>query len=138
MMTRERSLEVCRVEELPPGSRRVVQTATGRRIVVYNVGGELYALGSVCPHQAGPVGVEDGLVTGTTRTKIACDGRYEPEWIRDGEIVRCGWHLFEFEIQTGRALTDPEMKLPTYAVRIVTDETPRDGNAGQARIVVEV
>lgn len=138
MPTRERTLEVCRVDELPPGSRKVVQTATGRKIVVYNVAGEIYALGSICPHQAGPVGVQDGLVTGTTRSRISCDGGYEPEWIREGEIVRCGWHLFEFEIQTGRALADPEMKLPTYAVHIVPDEGQPGGNDGQAKIVVEV
>jgi nitrite reductase/ring-hydroxylating ferredoxin subunit len=104
---------------------------SGRTIVVYNVSGTYHALGSICPHQGGPVGVEDGLVTGTTRMRLTCDDRLEPEWIREGEIVRCGWHLYEFDIATGRALTDDQLRLATYPVRVEA------GDGGLPVVVVE-
>ena len=35
---------------------------------------------------------------------------------RDGEILRCAWHGWEFEIETGRSLVDPRVRAKTYKV----------------------
>jgi nitrite reductase/ring-hydroxylating ferredoxin subunit len=37
---------------------------------------------------------------------------------RDGEIIRCPWHLWEFEIATGRCLVDARMRVKTYPTTI--------------------
>ena len=40
------------VDEIPPGTRKIVEIA-GRSIGVFNVGGEFFALRNRCPHQGG-------------------------------------------------------------------------------------
>src|SRR3712207_4143865 len=40
------------------------------------------------------------------------------EYGREGEIVRCALHGWEFEIATGRALADPRMRARTYDVTV--------------------
>jgi 3-phenylpropionate/trans-cinnamate dioxygenase ferredoxin subunit len=44
-------------------------------------------------------GTRAALVTST------CPGRYETS--RAGEIIRCPWHAWEFDLRTGRSITDP-------------------------------
>ncbi len=41
-------------------------------------------------------------------------------WQRDGEILRCPWHGWEFDIPTGRTITDPTKRIPSY--RVVVEE----------------
>jgi nitrite reductase/ring-hydroxylating ferredoxin subunit len=103
---------VCAVEDLPPGARKIVQV--GRRSVgVFNVAGRFHALHNRCPHKGGPLCA--GKVTGTT---LPTRGRDFP-YGREGEILRCAHHGWEFEIATGRALADPRVRARTYAVEIV-------------------
>ena len=45
---------VCKVEDLPPGERKIVK-AGPRSIGVFNVYGEYYAIRNSCPHQGGPL-----------------------------------------------------------------------------------
>lgn len=97
--------------ELAPGDRRMV-TVAGRTIGVFNVAGEFYALHNGCPHKGGPLC--EGRICGTTLPA----GGYEFRYGRDGEIVRCAWHGWEFEIATGRALADPAVRARTYPVSV--------------------
>ena len=43
---------VAAVEEIPPGQRKLV-AVSGRNIVVFNLGGEFFALNNRCPHRGG-------------------------------------------------------------------------------------
>src|SRR5439155_21585233 len=81
---------VCGLAELPAGQRRIVEVE-GRSIGVFNVHGSLYALPNVCPHQGAPLCL--GLVTGLMRP--SAPGVFE--WTREGEILRCPWHGWEFD-----------------------------------------
>ena len=87
--------------ELPPGGRKVVELE-GRSIGVFNIDGELFALRNRCPHQGGPLclGVVSGLALATTPDDL--------RYIRRGEILRCPWHQWEFDIRTGQSWVDPE------------------------------
>jgi nitrite reductase/ring-hydroxylating ferredoxin subunit len=112
---------VAPVEEISPGQRRLVVPFRGRAgIGVFNVGGELYALRNLCPHKSGPlcVGRVDGWIVAdappSARPLLTED--YEVE--RDGEIIRCPWHLWEFEIASGRCLVDATARVKTYPVSI--------------------
>ena len=41
------------------------------------------------------------------------------EYSRPGEIVRCPWHGWEFDVRTGRSWCDPKrMRLMNYAVTV--------------------
>jgi nitrite reductase/ring-hydroxylating ferredoxin subunit len=107
---RERHV-VCAASELPAGERRIVRLA-GRSIGVFNVGGRFYALHNGCPHKGGPLC--EGRICGTN---LPTDD-YTFEYGRAGEIVRCAWHGWEFEIATGRALADPAIRARTYPVGV--------------------
>ena len=91
-------IDVCPVDELPPGTVRIVQH--GRLdIGVYNCGGELYALEDRCSHDDGPL----------------CEG----DWEEDECVVVCPRHGSRFDIRTGRALTLPAyLPVDTYSVRV--------------------
>ncbi len=106
-----RRFRVCRENELAPGNR-VICDVDGLSVGVFNVGGRFYALHNRCPHKGGALC--RGPVTGTNLATR--DFRYV--YGRDGEIVRCAWHGWEFEIATGRALVDPRVRARTYPVEV--------------------
>ncbi|MGH3560812.1 MAG: Rieske (2Fe-2S) protein, partial [Mycobacterium sp.] len=41
---------------------------------------------------------------------------------RDGQIVRCPWHQWEFDITTGQNVADSRRRLRTYEVDITDGE----------------
>ena len=47
-------LDVCPLEELPPGRTKIVHAGL-LAVCVYNLGGELYALEDRCSHDDGPL-----------------------------------------------------------------------------------
>ena len=98
---------VARLNELPPGSRRIVQI-DGREIGVFNVQGSFYALRNLCPHRSGP------LCLGRVRPLVLAAGLYQVDYARDGEILKCPWHQWEFDLKTGQALYDPHLRVKTY------------------------
>src|ERR1700761_4744048 len=101
---------VATLRELPPGSRKCV-TVAGRAIVLFNVGGDVFALADRCPHQGGRL--SEGRLVGLV--EAAEPGRYA--WSRPGEIVRCPWHGWEFDLRTGATLCEPaRLRTRTYEV----------------------
>jgi nitrite reductase/ring-hydroxylating ferredoxin subunit len=97
-MARER---LCRAGEIPPGGSRIFPVGPFG-IGVFNLDGELLALDNHCPHAGAPVC--RGRITG--RTVVGRD-RFELIWKDEGRILRCPWHHWEFDIATGKTLTDP-------------------------------
>jgi nitrite reductase (NADH) small subunit len=91
--------KVARLADLPPGAGMAVY-AGGRDIALFNLGGEVVAIGNECPHQSGSLG----------------DGRLE------GEIVTCPRHGWEFDARTGACMTVPGEAVPRYPVRIEGDD----------------
>ncbi len=106
---RARRYFICAASELAPGER-VVRRLDGKSVGVFNVGGRFYALHNRCPHRGGALCL--GPVTGTNVPSD--DFRYV--YGREGEIVRCAWHGWEFEIETGRSLVDPKVRAKTFPV----------------------
>jgi nitrite reductase (NADH) small subunit len=104
---------VCPASELTPGARRIIDL-DGRSIGLFNIDGEFYALHNGCPHKGGALA--EGPICGTTLPTDGTDFVYG----RDGTIVRCAWHGWEFDITTGEALADPKVHARTYRV-IVED-----------------
>jgi len=103
---------VCKVSELPPGGRRIISIGT-KSIGVFNLSGTYYALRNLCPHQFAPLC--QGKVTGYCEPGNVGEFR----WKREGEIVRCPWHAWEFDIKTGRSIFNPhKVRTGTYAVSI--------------------
>ena len=99
--------------EFPAGTHRVVKLR-GVEVGVFNVNGAYYALPSVCPHQFGP------LCEGSTNGTMACNANtdWKMTWVRDGEIVTCPWHGWEYDLTTGRNLAYPKIRVRTYPVTV--------------------
>ena len=91
-------LDVCPLEELPPGTVKIVRDGE-LTIGVYNLDGELYALEDRCSHDDGPL----------------CEGDFDAE----RGIVICPRHGANFDIRTGQALTLPAyIPVETFPVRV--------------------
>jgi len=101
---------VAPVRELPPGSRKLVDVG-GRAIVIFNIGGEFFALLNRCPHQGG--NLCEGRLIGLVESSEPGAYRYS----RQGEILRCPWHGWEFDVRTGKSWCDPaRIRTKTYGV----------------------
>ncbi len=93
-------VEIAPVSELPNGERLFVDLSD-KPIVIFNIAGQLFAIGDVCSHDDGPLG--DGL-------------------LEDHNIV-CPRHGAEFDVRTGKAMAMPAViDIPAYPVKLV------DGN----------
>ena len=107
-------VEICPVQELPPGAKRVV-TWEDLEIGVVNCGGELYAMEDRCSHDDGD------LMEG----EVDCDDR-TVECPRHGDeetcTVECPRHGSVFDLRTGKPLN-----LPAYVPIDTFDVTVEDG-----------
>jgi nitrite reductase/ring-hydroxylating ferredoxin subunit len=131
-----RSVVVARADEIPPGGRKIVDIG-GRSIGVFNIAGQYYALRNRCPHQGGPLCT--GFQFGALRSRLP--GEYD--YSAPGEIIRCPWHGWEFEIKTGRSWFDPERRRVRSYPASVTEAPPPDAETYPTRrrgsyVVVEL
>ncbi len=99
------------IEDIPPGGRKIVKIE-GREVGVFNLGGTFYALKNVCPHQGARVCL--GKVSGTTLPSRV----HEYDYGLVGQILRCPWHGWEYDVTTGRSVFDPNVKVVTYPVAV--------------------
>ncbi|MEC0305450.1 Rieske (2Fe-2S) protein [Paenibacillus lautus] len=98
-------------EDVPEGGHAVVNIE-GREIGIYRINGEYHAILNYCPHQGAPICA--GLVSGTTLPSEV----YDYEYGRAGEIVRCPWHGWEFDLQTGKSLFSDRIRVKKYKVEV--------------------
>lgn len=91
---------VATVDEVPPGEFLALGIDY-EFIVLFNAGGEFYALRDECSH---------------ARVALS-DGEFE------GCVVECPKHGAKFDVRTGEPLTPPASKsVRRYPVRVVGDE----------------
>ena len=123
---------VAPVGEIPPGGRKLV-TVKGRPIVIFNLAGSYFGLLNRCPHQGGNLG--EGRLTGLLEAPEP--GRYS--YSRKGEILRCPWHGWEFDIRTGQSYCDPErIRTKAYPVEVEPGRTVVEGPYVAEKIPVSV
>jgi nitrite reductase/ring-hydroxylating ferredoxin subunit len=108
---------VCAVEELPPGTMKLVD-AGKFGVGVYNIDGVMYAIANHCAHEGAPLCA--GFVGGTN--EFAPDLPGQLRHVREGRIVRCPWHQWEYDITTGQTVADPRKRIPTYQVDVADGE----------------
>ena len=141
--------EVCFADELPVGGRKIVEIA-GRSIGVFNVDDRYYAVRNRCPHKGAP------LCRGMVKGLVVADEPYQFEIERDGEILRCPWHGWEFDLATGGSIYNPhKTRVKSYEVSVEplyefaddpTDEDPSietypvsvEASDGHARAMIYV
>ena len=107
---------VGKAADIPVGGRKIIVPFRGRAgIGIFNVKGKFFALRNICPHKRGPLCT--GEVAGRSRANAPpslTDGFVGYE--REGEIIRCPWHAWQFDIATGECLVDPAVRVKTYPV----------------------
>ena len=89
-------VDVCPVDDLPPGAVKIVRVGE-LAVGVYNLDGEYYALEDRCSHDDGPL----------------AEGDFDVE---EGVAI-CPRHGSRFDIRTGRALSLPAY-LPVETFRV--------------------
>jgi 3-phenylpropionate/trans-cinnamate dioxygenase ferredoxin component len=91
-------IDVCPVEELPPGSVKILR-AGSVAVGVYNLDGEYYAIEDRCSHDDGPL----------------AEGEFDP----DEAVVICPRHGSKFDIRSGRPLSLPAYEpVDTFPVTV--------------------
>ena len=93
-------IDVCPVEELPPGSMKLVH-AGEISVGVYNVNGTLCAIEDRCSHDDGPL----------------AEGDFDAE----AGVAICPRHGSQFDVRTGRALTLPAY-LPVETFEVFVED----------------
>lgn len=91
---------VCRADEIAAGEAKRVSVAN-RDIAIFNVNGEFAAIGDRCPQEG--ASLCRGKIIGLAESDEP--GSYR--MVREGELVRCPWHGWEFDIKTGKSWCDP-------------------------------
>ena len=89
-------MKVAKTEDLAPGQGKVVETG-GKKIALFNVDGDYYAIADTCTHKGGPLS----------------------EGELDGKEVTCPWHGAVFDVTSGEVLGPPAMEgVARYKVRV--------------------
>ena len=79
--------------------RVTTKTVGDRKIALCHTAGGFFALDNTCPHRGGPLGEGDVM----------------------GEELVCPWHLWGFEVATGKCGGNPELGVQTFALRVEGD-----------------
>jgi nitrite reductase/ring-hydroxylating ferredoxin subunit len=104
-------LEVAAFEELQEAKPAVVQ-AGGRDLVLMRWQNDVYALRNICPHMS------TALLKGKVTSYVGGDTVGEIIFDHQNPIIACPWHHYEYSLMDGQCLTDVNLRIRSYPVRI--------------------
>ena len=109
---------VCKVGEIPVNSGHLVK-AEGREIAVFNLGDRYRAIANRCPHEGADLcrGKIAAFVDATSPGQFTVD--------ESRVMVRCPWHGWEFDVETGRSYCDPN-RVRVKAFEVDVGDVPDD------------
>ncbi|QLC35385.1 Rieske 2Fe-2S domain-containing protein (plasmid) [Halarchaeum sp. CBA1220] len=111
---------IATADELEDGERKLIEVA-GREIALFRIEGEYHAYTNWCAHQGGPAC--EGSVTGTAAADFDRDDlETSLEWCKEGEVLNCPWHGWEYDISSGDCLSKEGTRLPAHPVRVEDEE----------------
>lgn len=111
-MTRQ---HVCQLNQIAEGKLLSVETSRGKVLLTRLRSGAVKAVTSRCPHQGADLAY--GCLTGLSQADQVNDLMSD----RSGEILRCPWHGFEFDLISGTAVVDrgrPRLRLKQFSVEV--------------------
>lgn len=91
-------VKVATLSEIPPGRMLPVRVG-GEDVLLYNVGGRVYATRDSCTHQSYP------LSKGYLR----------------GKYVKCALHGWEYDVTTGEYQGNPDLHVGCFPVKVEGD-----------------
>jgi nitrite reductase/ring-hydroxylating ferredoxin subunit len=92
---------VAKAEDVPDGAKFAVQ-AGRRTIAIFRIGDEFFAIPNRCQHKGGSL----------------CDGILD----RERKVIRCPWHLWDWNLTTGCMEAHPTERAPLQDIRVVDGE----------------
>ena len=117
-----RRIVVAKAAEIPEGGRKIIVPFRGRAgIGIFNVHGRYYALRNICPHKRGPLCTGEVSGHSSAQAPPSVTGGFVG-YEREGEILRCPWHAWQFDIATGQCLVDPDARVKTYPILVDGDD----------------
>lgn len=107
---------VARTDEVPEGERLIVEVA-GRKIGIFHIDGEFYALRYRCPHLGGPLCA--GEILGLVHSRVPGEVQLD----MSKKLLTCPWHGWEFDIKTGQSYIEPgRVRARQYPVQVESGE----------------
>jgi nitrite reductase/ring-hydroxylating ferredoxin subunit len=103
--------EVCTSDDLGAGQMATAQLGPMPIVVIRAPDGSLHALLDKCLHQGGRLS-RGVLTSDSSSSRDVGDYPFE----RHGEVVRCPWHGFEYDIRTGCLLAERSRCVRTFTV----------------------
>jgi nitrite reductase (NADH) small subunit len=104
--------QVGQVDEVRSEGCRLVDV-NGRQVGVVSVEDAFYAVSDRCPHMGA------SMCRGTVSGTFVEAPPHRLVYGRHGRVIRCPWHGWEFDLETGRSLLEPErFGLRTYQVTV--------------------
>lgn len=100
-----------KLEELAPGKPKIV-TLNGKEIGLFQKGDQVFAALNYCPHKGAPICL--GQVSGAVTSDTPGQANYDTSRV----ILRCPWHHWEFDLETGQSLTPIRQRLKLFPVII--------------------
>jgi nitrite reductase (NADH) small subunit len=88
-------VRAARAQDVPPGKIYEFMVG-GQAVAIANVGGKYFAINGVCAHEGGPLG----------------------EGELDGTVVTCPWHLWQFDVTTGKVAQNPAIGVDPYPIEV--------------------
>lgn len=104
---------------LEPGERTIISVGN-QEVGVFNVDGEYRAILNTCLHQNGPLC--EGKILPEIEGRFVEPGKRTVEEFGDSMVVKCPWHGWEYDLETGQLKDDERLRLPVFDV-VVEDGT---------------
>ena len=104
------------VDDVRRDGCRVVDVG-GRSVGVVSVGERFFAIHDRCPHMGA------SMCAGSLAGTLLPSAPQELVYGRHDRVIRCPWHGWEFDLETGRSLLEPDrFGLRTYRVSVEDDQ----------------
>lgn len=101
-----------------PAGEFILRNVDGQDVGIVKLrSGEFRAIRNYCPHKGAPIC--RGKIGGTWPPVAPGDLKYD----REGEVLVCPWHGFEYDLQTGREMFGTGLtRLRMFTVQIIDGE----------------
>jgi nitrite reductase/ring-hydroxylating ferredoxin subunit len=105
--------EICRLDDLEPGGLLGVEVDGVAVVVARTPKGEVHVLRDRCSHAGAR------LSRGRLLQKVSGDEVGAYVLCEDEYVVRCPWHGYEYDVETGRCIADARRdRVRTYEVTV--------------------
>ena len=99
-------------EDVAPGKMRAVEVDGIPIVVVREANGQFHALRNSCPHRGAAVS------GGFLMQKVVCSSSRDYKLDESTLVVRCPWHNYEYDVETGNCMVEGDRGLKVYSVAV--------------------